>query len=430
MPIQDLRVTNVGPFDDITFEFDEYINVFVGPNSSGKSTALMALANIAAYPFALPGRLCRQAAAAFTVHFVGRNGQPQELTGTLPVDQEAPDNQSSWAKSLAALGYSAFVPALRHSTGFRSSGPIPGTKPAETPQPPATGWAERPSSTGRFPATASAEGPSLTGPFPEELFLRRSLLPTEASLIRDEAVLERMVEFADRAVRRNDPAMRRLLTQIASIASEILEGFPVEFWRIAEDRDGLFPRFRTLDGDIAFDVFSQGTQSVLQWLAYVLIGYAKYYGYPSNLTEQPGVMIVDEIDAHLHPTAQQRIIPALRRHFPRMQIFCSTHSPLMLIGLQPGQIQILQRDSQGTVIVSRNATAIVGRSADALLEQFFGIPVAISAPPEEGPKGPAPTQSRQTPAPAPSKRSTRQRTQPKATASRSRASRTENRRRS
>src|SRR5262249_62239554 len=132
---------------------------------------------------------------------------------------------------------------------------------------------------------------------PEASFRSRWLLPTDATPIRDEAVLERMVAFADRAVRRNDPAMRRLLTEIASIASEILDGFPVEFWRIAEDRDGLYPQFRTLDGDIAFDVFSQGTQSVLQWLAHVLISYAKYYGYPSHLAEQPGIMIIDEIDA-------------------------------------------------------------------------------------------------------------------------------------
>ena len=217
--------------------------------------------------------------------------------------------------------------------------------------------------------------------------------------------------FATDAVRRNDPAMRRLLTQIASIASEILDGFPVEFWRIAEDREGVFPQFRTLDGDIAFDVFSQGTQSVLQWLAYVLISYAKYYGYPSNLAEQSGIMIIDEIDAHLHPTAQQRIIPALRHHFPRMQIFCSTHSPLMLMHLQPGQIHILQRNSQGTVTVSRNATAIVSRSADALLEQFFGIPIAVSEPPEE------------TPTPSPSRRSARQGTRSQATSSRSRTPR-------
>jgi hypothetical protein len=400
MSIRDLHVTNIGPFDDMTFEFDEHINVFVGPNSSGKSTTLMTLANIVTYPFTLPGRLCKTAPAAFTIHIVGRDGQPQELTGALPLDQEALAYDSRWATILTALGYSAFVPALRQNTSFRSSGSI-----AESP------WIGM-------------------SQLPEELLLRTSLLPTDATLVRAEAVLERMVEFADRAVRRNDPGMRRLLTQIASIASEILDGFPVEFWRIAEDRDGVFPQFRTLDGDIAFDVFSQGTQSVLQWLAYVLIGYAKYYGYPSNLAEQPGIMIIDEIDAHLHPTAQQRIIPVLRRHFPKMQIFCSTHSPLMLVGLQPGQIQLLQRDSHGTVTVSRNTTAIAGQSTDAVLHQFFGIPIAISEPPEEGPKGPAPTQSRQTPAPTRDRRSARPRTTSQTTPARTRTPRTGSRRRS
>ena len=388
MPIRDLHVTNIGPFDDMRFEFDEHINVFVGPNSSGKSTTLMTLANIVTYPFTLPGRLCKTAPAAFTVHIVGRDGQPQELTGVLPLDQEALAYHSRWATILTTLGYTAFVPALRQNSGFRSSG-----------------------------SRAESQWPGMSQ-LPEELLLRKSLLPTDAALIRAEAVLERMVEFADRAVRRNDPAMRRLLTQIASIASEILDGFPVEFWRIAEDRAGVFPQFRTLDGDIAFDVFSQGTQSILQWLAYVLISYATYYGYPSNLAEQPGIMIIDEIDAHLHPTAQQRIIPILRRHFPKMQIFCSTHSPLMLVDLQPGQIQLLQRDSHGTVTVSRHATASAGQSTDAVLHRFFGIPIATSEPPEE------------TPTPTRDRRSTRPRTTSQATSARTRAPRTGSRRRS
>lgn len=122
MSIRDLHVTNIGPFDDMTFEFDEHINVFVGPNSSGKSTTLMTLANIITYPFTLPGRLCKTAPAAFTIHIVGRDGQPQELTGALPLDQEALAYDSRWATILTALGYSAFVPALRQNTSLRSSG--------------------------------------------------------------------------------------------------------------------------------------------------------------------------------------------------------------------------------------------------------------------------------------------------------------------
>jgi len=120
----------------------------------------------------------------------------------------------------------------------------------------------------------------------------------------------------------------------------------------------------------------------------------------------------------LHPMAQQRIIPVLRRHFPAMQIFCSTHLPLMLTGLQSGQIHLLQRGSQGTVTVSRNATAIVGQSTDAVLHQFFGIPTAARELTEE------------TLAPPPTRRSARQGTKPPATAARSRAPRTESRQRS
>src|SRR5215475_4712248 len=150
MPIRDLRVTNIGPFDDVRFEFDEYINVFVGPNSSGKSTSLMTLANIVIYPFTLPKRLCKSASAAFTVHLVGRDGQPQELTGVLPLDQEALAYQARWATVLSTLGYSAFVPALRQNTGFRSSG-----------------------------SRAESTWPGMSQ-LPEELLLRMSLLPTDA----------------------------------------------------------------------------------------------------------------------------------------------------------------------------------------------------------------------------------------------------------
>ena len=87
----------------------------------------------------------------------------------------------------------------------------------------------------------------------------------------------------------------------------------------------------------------------------------------------PGILIVDEIDAHLHPSWQQRIIPTLTHHFPNLQIFCSTHSPLMLAGLKEGQVQLLQRDDKGNVTVSTNDVDIAGWSADEILRNFLGV---------------------------------------------------------
>ncbi|MCI0439595.1 MAG: AAA family ATPase, partial [Chloroflexi bacterium] len=117
-----------------------------------------------------------------------------------------------------------------------------------------------------------------------------------------------------------------------------------------------------------------GTQSIIQSLAHLIIGYAEYYDYPDNLEEKPGILIIDEIDAHLHPSWQRRIIPTLTKHFPNLQIFCSTHSPLMLAGLKAGQVQLLKRDGNGKVTVSRNETDIVGWSADEILRTFLDVP--------------------------------------------------------
>jgi len=89
--------------------------------------------------------------------------------------------------------------------------------------------------------------------------------------------------------------------------------------------------------------------------------------------ERPGIFIIDEIDAHLHPSWQRRIIPTLQRHFPNVQIFASTHSPMMVAGLKKGQVHLLKRDETGQVVWSRNEQDIIGWTADEIYRTFMGI---------------------------------------------------------
>jgi hypothetical protein len=360
MPIVNLWLSHLGPLEDIAFAFNEQVNVCVGPNNCGKSTALIALGNIVACLFEIPRKLYRQTPAEFAIHYVGTNGEPGEFRGVLPIDVESTERLTAWEDMLRTLGYTVFVPALRQSTGFRAPWSTNAPAGERSPQP-------------ARPAPDLQRSPWETQDLPEELRRRRALLPTNPVLIRDEVAIASMVELNSRAYRWNDPALHGIIAQVATIASEITEGFPMQFLRVAEDQDGLVPQFSTPDGDLPFNVLSQGTQSVMQWLTYVLAGYAKYYGYPTNLAAQPGVVIIDEIDAHLHPAAQRRVIPALQRHFPRLQIFCSTHSPLMLAGLKASQVQLFQRDHRGKVTVSRHETDIVGWSVDEILQGVLSV---------------------------------------------------------
>ena len=370
MPISKLRFTNVGPFDEIEFEFHQQVNVFTGPNNSGKSTVLWVLGEILVYPFGFPTKLLRSEEAAWEGHFVF-DQKTQSFSGLLPISGDA--LLDTVVGILEQVGYTTFVPALRQSTDFRTTGPMVGREKIADSQ------------VGRLSAgeiltqrVANLED-TVEGRLVRfsdrdpRLSARLGLIRTNALLVTDEAVIQKIIELDYRAYRRQEPTIRSIVEKIAEIASEITEGFPVQFLGVGEDDEGLFPQFRTQDGDVPLNVLSQGTQSIIQWLAHLLIGYAEYYEYPANLEEKPGVLIIDEIDAHLHPSWQRRIIPTLTKYFPNLQIFCSTHSPLMLAGLKAGQVQLLKRDERGKVTVSRNETDIVGWSADEILRNFLDV---------------------------------------------------------
>ena len=350
MSLANFRFTNAGPFDDIVFEFDPQVNVFVGPNNSGKSTALMVLAEATVYPFDFPRKILKGNSSRWEMTLAGELGS-QSYRGTLPSDLR---QQPAGLGPLPVIGYSTFVPSLRRSTDYRSEGPSIAS--SEQPQ--------------NIIGEDSVGGGGFNS---AELRKRRDLIPTNSALVSDEAIIKKMVELDYAAYRLNRPQIHKIIERIAAIASEITEGYPIAFMGIREDRRGLFPEFSTPDGNLPLNVLSQGTQSIIQWLSHFLLGYAQYYDYPENLEDLPGIIIVDEIDAHLHPSWQRRIIPTLTRNFPKLQIFCSTHSPLMLGGLGQGQIQLLKRDKSGKVEVSKNRTDIVGWSADELVVHLLGV---------------------------------------------------------
>jgi predicted ATP-binding protein involved in virulence len=397
MPITKLHFTNVGPFDDIEFEFDRQVNVFTGPNNSGKSTILWVLGEALVYPFSFPDKLLKPGSNEFQVR-TRTNGYTQAYTGTIPLrkafesslrSRRQTGTQSGVAdenerlrteriRFLSSLGYSCFIPALRRSTDFRVEGPLierttRENRNQQTGEPPVDDYLSGINSNPFHAYVLPEDVLHIEYAIDPEVWKRRALLSTNASLVSDEAVIQKIVDLDYQSYRRQQPAARDIVQTVGTVASEITEGFPIEFKGVGEDQRGLFPQFGTLDGDVPLDVLSQGTQSMIQWLAQLLIGYAEFYDYPVDLAERPGILIIDEIDAHLHPSWQRRIIPTLIKHLPNLQIFCSTHSPLMLAGLKEGQVQLLKRDANSKVVVSKNETDIIGWSADEILRNFLDV---------------------------------------------------------
>ena len=118
---------------------------------------------------------------------------------------------------------------------------------------------------------------------------------------------------------------------------------------------------------------SSGTQGTLLWIWALALKMALHYGWEEGWEKKPAILLVDEIENHLHPTWQRRVIPALLEHFPGLQIFATTHSPFVVARLQAGQVHLLKRNEEGRVTATTNTEDIIGWTADEILRTMMGV---------------------------------------------------------
>lgn len=118
---------------------------------------------------------------------------------------------------------------------------------------------------------------------------------------------------------------------------------------------------------------SSGTQGTLLWIYALALKIAHHYKWRENWEEEPAILLIDEIENHLHPTWQRRVIPTLLEQFPKLQIFATTHSPFVVAGLKAGQVHLLDRGKGGVVTTASNTEDIVGWTIDEVLRNIMGV---------------------------------------------------------
>ncbi len=129
-----------------------------------------------------------------------------------------------------------------------------------------------------------------------------------------------------------------------------------------------------VDGDsVSANYLSSGTQSSLLWIRFLALQMLHHYYFEDGWENRSAILLIDEIENHLHPTWQRRVIPALLEHFPGLQIFATTHSPFVVAGLKAGQVHMLKRDENGVVRASTNEQDIIGWTTDEILRTFMGV---------------------------------------------------------
>lgn len=123
----------------------------------------------------------------------------------------------------------------------------------------------------------------------------------------------------------------------------------VTFSRV--DSHSLDILLNTPSGEVYFEYLSSGYNSLI----IMILGIIKEIEFRYNDTlgtvaDFDGVVIIDEIDLHLHPTWQVQIINALLAIFPHVQFFISTHSPHVVQSLSPNQLFPLGKEEEDMVL--------------------------------------------------------------------------------
>ena len=124
--------------------------------------------------------------------------------------------------------------------------------------------------------------------------------------------------------------------------------------------------------ELELDQLSGGYRMVLALAADLARRMAQGNPHLDDPLESEAVVLIDEVDLHLHPKWQQRILVDLRRTFPNTQFIVSTHSPQVLTTVHPKHVIHLHRKN-ARIVAGQSSAPIYGAEAGSVLEAVMGV---------------------------------------------------------
>ena len=134
----------------------------------------------------------------------------------------------------------------------------------------------------------------------------------------------------------------------------------------------------TPTGEIYFEYLSSGFKSTI----FILLGIIKEidYRFEKNriaAVDYDGIILIDEIELHLHPEWQGRICTILKTTFPKAQFFITTHSPHVVQTAAYGEVIALDRNINGVVSqrpLPASEYGYQGWTIEEILDDIMGMP--------------------------------------------------------
>lgn len=125
---------------------------------------------------------------------------------------------------------------------------------------------------------------------------------------------------------------------------------------------------------VPFPALSDGYRAYLGWVGDLLYHVCMTCPDGKKLVDNKGIVMVDEIDLHLHPKWQMTVLQTLGKTFPNIQFIVTSHSPLLVGSLEWMNIIVMVPGPKQSSQAKRIEQAVHGLDADqVLLTDFFGL---------------------------------------------------------
>jgi energy-coupling factor transporter ATP-binding protein EcfA2 len=342
--LQRVELRNIGPFKHLVLDFKTLWKVLLGDNGVGKSTILKSIA------VAIVGSEGKQ--------YAGRLLRVGEAHGSVTLVTQK--NPSGYVAEIQRIGLEAEV-VTRSGRVLETEGWVALAFPPLR----ATSWisARGPQGVGARYPTAADLLPMLSGEVDSRMDDLKQWLVNVDALSRKEGAAE---DDRERAT--------RMLRTFFEIVRSLTEGLAVQFKEVTADFRVLV---ETPDGVVPIEALSQGLTSLLSWIGIVvqrLYEVTPIRPDADDAMQGYALILMDEIDAHMHPSWQQQLLGKLKKLLPNVQVIATTHSPLVVAGLKVEEVTRFMRDEAGAVVqVSLDSDMTEGRTDQILTGDLFGL---------------------------------------------------------
>jgi hypothetical protein len=121
---------------------------------------------------------------------------------------------------------------------------------------------------------------------------------------------------------------------------------------------------------------SEGYASLLAMAGHLFYHTLSALNWQDDPAAIPGVVLIDEIDVHLHPSWQRRVMTDMQSLFPRLQIICTSHSALVAGSVPTNAIVVLRRDGESIQVLTDKGSVQGWRADQILTSWLFDLPTS------------------------------------------------------